>query len=79
MKISQIEAVRLDPPAHELTTPARRRPWSETAEVANPMSRFPEVKAHRGRWLPAWENVWCRVALEDGTTGYGQTGHGRPV
>lgn len=79
MKISDIQAVRLTPPPQQRSVRPRRRPWSETAEVANPMSRFSEVKAHRSLWLPRWEDVWCRVTLEDGTTGYGQTGHGRPV
>ncbi len=43
------------------------------------MSRYPQVKAHRSLWLPKWENVWCKVTLEDGTWGIGQTGHDRAV
>lgn len=79
MKIAKVEAVRLQTPPHETKTKPRRAAWVEGAEVANPMSRYPKVKAHRNQWLPKWENVWCRVTLEDGTVGYGQTGHGRAV
>ena len=41
------------------------------------MSRFPHVKRHRNLWRPTWEDVWCRVTLEDGTWGLGSTSHGR--
>lgn len=78
MKIASIQAVRLTPPPAP-AAPPRRPSWAQTAEVANPMSRYPAVKAHRSRWLPRWENVWCKVTLEDGTWGLGQTAHGRPV
>ena len=67
MKITAIDAVRLDLPSHELKTTPRRDSWAATAEVANPMSRYPHVKAHRGLWLPQWGDTWCRVTLEDGT------------
>jgi L-alanine-DL-glutamate epimerase and related enzymes of enolase superfamily len=79
VKISKIEAMRLNLPRQEYKTPQRRDPWSKHAEVANPMSRYPKVKAHRSMWLPRWENVWCKVTLEDGTWGIGETGHGRAV
>jgi L-rhamnonate dehydratase len=79
MKITDIRAVRLTVPPRQQSDQARRPGWAETAEVANPMSRYPDVKAHRGLWLPKWENVWCKVTLEDGTWGLGQTGHGRAV
>ena len=79
MKITNIEAVKLNVPRHEYTTKPRHEPWSTTAEVANPMSRYPKVKAHRSLWLPKWDNVWAKVTLEDGTIGYGQTGYGLPV
>lgn len=79
MKITNIEAVKLNVPHHEYKTKPRHEPWSTTAEVANPMSRYPKVKAHRSLWLPKWDNVWARVTLEDGTIGYGQTGYGLPV
>jgi L-rhamnonate dehydratase len=77
LKIKSIEAVRLNTPKHETKTKPRRDGWATTAEVANPMSRYPEVKAHRSMWLPKWEGTWCKVTLEDGTIGYGNTGHGR--
>ncbi len=77
MKITDIRAMRLTVPPHELRTPARRDSWWKTAEVANPMSRYPKVKAHRDLWLPKWEACWCKVTLEDGTWGIGQTSNGR--
>ena len=43
------------------------------------MSRYPKVKAHRSLWLPKWDEVWCKVTLENGTWGLGHTGYGRPV
>lgn len=79
MKITNIEAVRLNMPRPEPKTQPRREGWGKTAEVANPMSRFPKVKRHRSLWTPAWEAVWCKVTLEDGTWGLGSTSHGRPV
>ena len=80
MKITDIRAMRLNvPPTDAPTQPTPRRPgWAAEAEVANPMSRFPKVKRHRNLWMPQnWEEVWCQVTLEDGTTGLGSTGHGR--
>ena len=80
MKITDIRAMRLKVPTTEAPAqPKPRRPgWAADAEVANPMSRFPKVKRHRSLWLPRrWEAVWCQVTLEDGTTGLGNTGHGR--
>ena len=79
MKITSIRAMRLTLPPRSSSAAARRASWTETAEVANPMSRYPAVKAHRGLWTPRWENVWCLVTLEDGTWGLGQTSNGRPV
>jgi L-rhamnonate dehydratase len=79
MKITQIEAVRIRFPQAERTATARRNSWAQDAEVANPMSRYPHVKRHRSLWLPQWGEVWCRVTLEDGTQGLGQTSNGRPV
>lgn len=79
MKITEIRAMRLNTPVHEHQTQARRPSWWEEAEVANPMSRYPKVKAHRNLWLPQWEGVWCKVTAEDGTWGIGSTSHGRPV
>ena len=79
MKITEIRAMRLDVPPFGARTPPRRAAWTQEAEVANPMSRYPKVKAHRSLWLPRWEGVWCRVTVEDGTWGLGYTGYGRPV
>ena len=66
-------------PGGRTRTAPRRPSWSEEAEVANPMSRYPKVKQHRSQWLPGWSAVWCKVSLEDGTWGVGCTGHGRAV
>lgn len=81
MKITEIRAMRLTlPPQPAKTTTPRRDSWGTQAEVANPMSRFPKVKRHRSLWTPnGWEEVWCKVTLEDGTWGVGSTSHGRPV
>jgi L-rhamnonate dehydratase len=79
MKIVSVQAMRLVRPPHQTTTPPRRDSWWKHAEVANPMSRYPRLKAHRDLWLPKWEQVWCKVTLEDGTWGLGQTSHGRAV
>jgi len=78
MKIVDIRAMRLRRPSQPAKTEPRRPSWSVTAEVANPMSWYPRVKAHRSLWLPQkWEQVWCKVTLEDGTWGLGSTDLGR--
>ena len=79
MKITDVCAVRIDLPAREDPPTGRSRSWAHEAEVANPMSRYPKYKPHRGLWRPKWGEVWCRVTLEDGTYGLGQTAHGRAV
>ena len=80
MKIVDIQAVRLHLPPVEAKTEPRRPSWAAEAEVANPMSRFAKVKRHRSLWRPkAWDEVWCKVTLEDGTWGVGSTSHGRAV
>jgi L-rhamnonate dehydratase len=71
MKLRDIRLVRLNAPAHETKTPAKRPSWWEEAEVANPMSRYPKVKRHRNLWLPKWDSAWCQVIAEDGTYGLG--------
>lgn len=79
MKIKKIEALRLKMPPREPKTQPRRPSWAQDAEVANPMSKFPEVKRHRRLWQPTWEGVWVRVTAEDGTYGLGPCSYGRPV
>jgi L-rhamnonate dehydratase len=79
MKITKIEAVRLNTPPHELKTKPRRASWAEEAEVANPMSHYPKFKRHRNLWRPNWETVWCKVTAEDGTWGIGNSINGRAV
>jgi L-rhamnonate dehydratase len=80
MKIVEIRAVRLNQPSQPSATPPRRTSWAQDAEVANPMSRFPKAKRHRSLWMPkSWEEVWCKVTLEDGTWGLGNSTYGRAV
>jgi L-rhamnonate dehydratase len=69
MKISSIDVVRVSTDRVEPKTKPRRSSWGETAEVANPMSRYADVKRHRSMWLPKWEELWCKVTAEDGTWG----------
>ena len=79
MKITDIQAVRVNIPPRQQNTPPRRDSWAASDEVANPMSRYPRFKRHRGLWRPKWEEVWCKVTLEDGTWGLGSTINGRVV
>jgi len=80
MKITNIQAVRVHFPKPATPPVGRSRSWTAEAEVANPMSRYPEVKRHRSLWLPkTWGEVWCKVTLEDGTWGLGKSDHGRVV
>jgi L-rhamnonate dehydratase len=77
MKITGLRALKLNRPPHTPATPPSRRSWWQDAEVANPVSVFPRFKPHRNLWLPAFEETWVEVTLEDGTTGLGMTHHGR--
>jgi L-rhamnonate dehydratase len=79
MKITEIRAVAVDLPPPNAVTAPRRPSWWENDEVANPMSRYPQVKRHRDIWTPKWDPVFCRVTLEDGTWGLGNAPHGRAV
>jgi L-rhamnonate dehydratase len=79
MKIAKIETMRMNMPRKQATTPARRESWTADAEVANPMSKFPEFKRRRSLWQPKWESVWVKVTAEDGTYGLGTCSFGRPV
>ena len=80
MKIKSIETVKLNlPPRNGPTTKPRRPSWADSAEVANPMSKFPKYKRHRSSWMPPWGAVWVKATAEDGTWGIGQTAFGRPV
>ncbi|MBL7202531.1 MAG: L-rhamnonate dehydratase [Anaerolineae bacterium] len=79
MKITDIRLVRINMPSPQARTAPRRPAWSESAEVANPMSRYPKVKRHRSLWLPKWERAWCKVSAEDGTWGIGPAWPARPI
>lgn len=79
MKIRDIKAIPVRFPERPTTTQPRRPSWSEGAEVANPMSRYPKYKALRNSWRPPWEQLACIVTAEDGTWGVGLTTHSSPV
>lgn len=80
MKIKEIQAVKLNIPSRvNKHTPPRRPSWVESAEVANPMSKYPRFKRHRSSWMPTWGDVFVKVTVEDGTWGLGQTSFGNPV
>jgi len=80
MKIKKIECVQLKlPPSDAPKTQKRRDAWAVDAEVANPMSRYPEYKRHRSLWQPKWGGAWVKVTAEDGTWGLGSTSAGAPV
>ncbi len=80
MKIKSIEVMKLNMPSQEPKTKPRRPAWSQDAEVANPMSKFPEFKRHRSLWLPdKWPGVWVKVTAENGVYGLGSCSFGRPV
>lgn len=78
-RIKSIECFRLRLPEPRQRTKPRRPVWSETLEVANPMSPYPKYKRHRSSWRPKWDNVWVKVTADDGTWGLGTTSAGPPV
>lgn len=81
MKINSIKAfaIKSDLLGGPAKTPARRRPWSDDAEVAGPMSRYPRYKKLRAAWRPRWPAVGCVVTAEDSTWGFGISRYGTPV
>jgi L-rhamnonate dehydratase len=79
MKIKSIDVVQISFPQREMKTKPRRPSWGETDEVANPMSRYPKVKRHRGLWLPKWDGAWVRVTAENGVYGLGTLWPARPL
>lgn len=81
MKVNSIQAfaIRSDLVGNGAVTPARRPNWTEDAEVANPMSRYPRYKRLRSSWRPRWPSVGCLVTATDGSWGFGMTRYGAPV
>ena len=81
MKIKSIQAftIRSDLVGGPAVTPAERPVWTDAAEVAGPMSRYPRFKRLRASWRPRWPSVGCLVTCTDGTWGFGMTRHGAPV
>lgn len=79
MKITNIRTVKINFPHEPRLAEPRRVGWAKDAEVANPMSGYAKFKRHRSLWVPKWEELWCKVTLEDGTWGLGATSHASPV
>ncbi len=81
MKIRSIEAfaIRSDLVGNSAITPPRRPVWTNDAEIANPMSRYPRYKRLRSTWRPQWPSVGCLVTATDGSWGFGMTRYGAPV
>lgn len=79
MKIKSVEAFLIGPDRRGDHDGARRAPWTQSTEIANPMSRYPEYKPRRSLWTPGFKTVACVVTAEDGTWGLGATGYGEPV
>lgn len=81
MKIKSIQAfaIRSDLVGNGAVTPPQRAVWTQDAEVANPMSRYPRFKRLRASWRPQWPSVGCLVTASDGTWGFGMTRYGSPV
>jgi L-rhamnonate dehydratase len=81
VKIKSIQAftIRSDLVGNGATTPATRPVWTQDAEVANPMSRYPRFKRLRASWRPQWPSVGCLVTADDGSWGFGMTRYGTPV
>jgi L-rhamnonate dehydratase len=81
VKIKSIEPVKLALPPRPGPEPVARRPrWSRDHEVANPMSKYPHVKAQRSLWAPkGWRPGFCKVTAEDGTWGLGMSPFNQPV
>ncbi len=79
MKIKEIRVVQVNFPEHKLKTSPRRESWGGRDEVANPMSRYPQVKRHRSLWLPKFEGAYVQATAEDGTWGLGPLWPARPL
>ena len=81
MKVKSVRAfaIRSDLVGNGATTPQTRPGWTNDAEVANPMSRYPRYKRLRATWRPQWPSVGCLVTATDGSWGFGMTRYGSPV
>jgi len=69
MKIKEIRVVKVNFDIKEQKKTGKRESWGVHAEVANPMSRYPHVKRHRGMWLPQWEGAYLQVVAENNQSG----------
>jgi len=75
----QAFAIRDDLTGGPAVTPARRPAWGASAEIANPMSRYPRYKKDRSAWRPRMPAVGCLVTASDGSWGFGVSRYGNPV
>ncbi len=81
MKIRSIQAfaIKSDLGGGKAITPARRPAWTDDAEVASPMSRYPRYKRLRATWRAKYPAVGCLITAEDGSWGFGIARYGAPV
>ena len=75
----QAFAIRSDLVGGPPRTPARSPAWTEAAEVAGPVSRYPRYKKLRAAWRPSWPAVGCIVTASDGSWGFSISCYGAPV
>jgi len=88
MRIVDVKAMRLTPPAESEAARAKRegltrRPgWNKEQSIDNPARKYAFARRDSTWSAPrpgAWETVACKVTGEDGTWGLGLTSYGRPV
>ncbi len=79
MKIQDIRVVRVRFPERHQTSAVRRESWSASAEVANPMSRYPHVKRNRGLWMPKFDSAYVKVTAQNGAWGLGPLSPVQPL
>lgn len=87
MKIVDIQTCRLNPSGkvsdEKASTTSPTISWRENIAKRSHSTRGgnekqSSIKTRRYGWN-LWNEVWCKVTLEDGTWGLGSTEHGRPV
>ena len=75
MKIKSIEAFPID-----LSPKVQRQLYQRgERQPASPMARYPKYQGKRSSWMARWPMTGCVATAEDGTFGFGVTGHSGPV
>ena len=78
MKITSIEAVKIDYPPVDNPTRPRLREVSDLKPDPTLMGKYPAFRQSRQTWQPPGSrDVGCVVTAEDGTWGFGMTDLGR--